>query len=105
MDDCDLSTSTTTEGPAYECCEMKIAAFVGLGCVMAVFLVFVLIWFFRRKRLTKQYKLNKQTPKMSASQTQRYASVQQDNNVCQGQTSETLAGNDVPNDAPPPPPP
>ena len=63
MNDYDLGTSTTIEVPAYECCEMKTAAFVGLGCVMAVILVIVLIWFIRRKGLTKQYTLNKQTPK------------------------------------------
>ena len=36
MNDYDLRTPTTTAGPAYECCEMRIAAFVGLVCVMAV---------------------------------------------------------------------
>ena len=80
--DYDLSTPTTTEEPAFECCEMKIAAFVGLGCVMAVILVIVLIWFIKRKGLTRQYTLNKQTSKMSGSQTQRYTSVQQDPSVC-----------------------
>ena len=36
MNDYDLRTPTTTEGPSYDCCEMRIAAFVGLVCVMAV---------------------------------------------------------------------
>ena len=82
MNDCDLSTPTTTAGPAYKCCEMKISAFVGLGCVMTVILVIVLIWFIKRKGLTKQYTLNNQTPKISGSQTQQYTSVQQDASVC-----------------------
>ena len=82
MNDYDLSTPTTTAGPAYKCCEMKIAAFVCFGCVMAVFLVIVLIWFIMGKSLTKQYTLNNQTPKISGSQTQQYTSVQQDPSVC-----------------------
>ena len=80
--DYDLSTPTTTEEPAYECCEMQIAAFFGLGCVMAVVFAIALVWFIRRKRLTEQYTLNKQTSKMSGLQTQQYASVQQDPSVC-----------------------
>ena len=81
LNDYNLNTSTTTEEPAYECCEMKIAAFFGLGCVMAVSFAIALVWFIRRKHLTEQYKLNKPTAKMSGSQTQRNTSVQQDTSV------------------------
>ena len=98
--DYDLSTPTTTAGSAYECCEMNIIAFICLGCVMAVIFSIALVWFIWRKRLTEQYTLNKQTSKMSGSQTQQYTSVQQDPSVCQRQTVRTPAGNDVPNDVP-----
>ena len=79
MNDYDLNTPTTTEGPAFECCEMKISAFVGLGCVMAVIFVIALVWFIRRNCLTEKNKLNKQTTKkeISGSQAQRYTFVQQ----------------------------
>ena len=71
MDDYALSTPSTTEGPAYECCEMKTAAFVGLGCIMALLhSLVVLLCFIMRKRTAKQNMLNKQTSKMSGSQTQ-----------------------------------
>ena len=73
MNDYDFSTPTTTEIPEYECCEM-IAAFVCLGCIMTVILAIALVWFIRRKRKTKQYTLHKQMPKISGSQTERYAS-------------------------------
>ena len=81
MNDYDLSTPTTTDAPEYECCEM-IAAFVCLACIMAVILVIALVWFIRRKRKTKQYTLTKQMPEVSGSQTERYASEQQDTSVC-----------------------
>ena len=77
--DYDLSIPTTTAGPAYECCEMKIIDFICLSCVMAVIFAIALVWFIKRKRLTEQYTLNKQTSKMSG---QRYASVQQGPSVC-----------------------
>ena len=82
LNDYDLSTPTTTEEPAYACCEMKFAAVLGLGCVMVISSAIALVWFIRRRRLTEQYKLNKPTAKMSGSQTQRYTSVQQDTSVC-----------------------
>ena len=77
--DYDLSTPTTNEGPAYECCEMKIIAFICLVCVMAVIFAIALVWFIKRKRLTEQNTLNKETSKMSGQQ---YTSVQQDPSVC-----------------------
>ena len=82
INDYDLSSPATTEGPAYQCCEMKIIAFICLGCVMVVSFAIALVWFTRRKRLTEQYKLNKPIAKMSGLQTQQYASVQQDTSVC-----------------------
>ena len=82
MNDYDLSTPSTTEGPAYECCEIKISAFVGLVCIMAVIFAIVLVCFIKRKRKTKQYTLNKLMPKVSGSQSQPYAPVQQDRSVC-----------------------
>ena len=72
-------TPTTTEGPAYECCEMKIKAFICLGCVMVVIFAIALVWYMKRKRLTEQNTLNKQTSKMSGQQ---YTSVQQGPSVC-----------------------
>ena len=75
-------TPTTTAGSAYECCEMKILTFICLVCVMVVIFAIALVWFIKRKRLTEQYTLNTQTSKMSGSQTERYASVQQDPSVC-----------------------
>ena len=76
MNDYDLSAPTISEEPDYKCCEMKMAAFVCFVSVMAVILAIVFVWFIRRKRKTKQYTLTKLTPKVSWSQTQRYASVQ-----------------------------
>ena len=75
-------TPTPTAGPAYDCCEMKIIAFICLCCVMVVIFAIALVWFIKRKCLTEQYTLNKQTSKMSESQTERYASVQQTLSVC-----------------------
>ena len=75
-----ISTPTTTEVPEYECKDM-IAAFVCLGCIMTVILAIALVWFIRRKRKIKKYTLTKQMPKISGSQTERYASVQQDTSV------------------------
>ena len=79
MNDYSLSTPTTGDRPEYKCCEMKMAAFVCLGCIMAVIFAIALVWFIRRKRLTEQYTLNKPTAKMSG---QHYTSVQQDPSVC-----------------------
>ena len=77
INDYDISTPTISEGTGYKCCEMKMAAFVCLGSVMAVILAIVFVWFIRRKRKTKQYTLTKLTPKSSGSLTQRYTFVQQ----------------------------
>ena len=82
MNDYDFSTPTTTAGPAYQCCEMKIIALICLVCVMAVIFAITLVWFIKRKRLTEQNTLNKQTSKMSGLQTQQYTSVQHDPSVC-----------------------
>ena len=80
--DYDLTSPTTTAGSAYECCEMNIIAFFCLCCVISVIFAIALVWFIKRKCLTKQYTLNKQTSKMCGLQTQRYTSVQQDTSVC-----------------------
>ena len=64
MNDYDLNTPTTSKGPDYKCCEIKMAAFFCLGCIMAVILAIVLVWFIRRKRKTKQYTLNRLMPKV-----------------------------------------
>ena len=53
LNDNDLSTPTTTEEPAYGCCEMNIIAFICLGCVMAVIFAIALVWFIKRKHLTE----------------------------------------------------
>ena len=82
MNDYDLSTPTTTAGSAYECCEMNIIAFICLVCVVVAIFSIALVWFIKRKGLTEQYTLNKQTSKMSGLQVQRYASVQQDPILC-----------------------
>ena len=82
MDDYDLTTPTTIEGPAYECCEMKIATFVCLACVMAVIFVIALVWFIRRNCLTEKYKFSKPTAKKSGSPAQLYTSVQQGPILC-----------------------
>ena len=82
MNDYNLSTPTTGDRPEYNCCEMKMAAFICFGCIMAVSLAIVLVCFIRRNRLPKQYELNKQTAKKSGSQVQLYASVQQDPILC-----------------------
>ena len=79
MNDYDLSTPTTTEGPAYDCCKMKNIAFICLGCVMAVLFAIALVWYMKRKRLTEQNTLNQQTSKMCGQQ---HTSVQQDPSVC-----------------------
>ena len=54
-------TPTPTAGPAYDCCEMKIIAFICLCCVMVVIFAIALVWYMKRKRLTEQNTLNKQT--------------------------------------------
>ena len=82
INDYDFSTPTTSEGPEYKCCEMKMAAFFCLGCVMAVISAIVLVWFIRRKRKIKEYTLTKLMHKIPGSQSQRYASAQQDTSVC-----------------------
>ena len=100
MNDYNLSTPTIGDRPEYKCCEMKMAALVCLGCILAVILAIVLVCFIRRNCMTEKYEPNKQTAKKSGSQVQRYASVQQDPILCQTQTSRTPAVNDVPNDDP-----
>ena len=76
-----LPPSTTSEGLEYESFEMKIAAFIGLCCVMAVIFAIVLVWIIRRKWQTKQYTITQKKPEMSLPQDQRYISVQ-DSSAC-----------------------
>ena len=68
MNDYDLRTPKTNEGREYECCEMKIAALVSLGCIMAIILAIFLVWFVRRKWQTKQYTITQKRPEILLSQ-------------------------------------
>lgn len=78
----ELSTVMNSEGLEDECCEMRKAAFYGLGLVMAVILAIVLVRFIRRKWKTKQYKITQKTHETSLSEDQQYTAVQQGHSVC-----------------------
>ena len=53
-----------------ECCEMKKAAFYGLGCVMAVIFAMFLFQFIRMKWQSKQEKITQKKHEPFLSQDQ-----------------------------------